>query len=91
MTKDEWYAAAQVAFRRYTVLLRNSGIKRFRFEQFREYMTENSFLEPPPHHNHWGSIGRWARKQGLVRETGKFIPAKSPATHKHPVHILEVC
>lgn len=90
MSKEEWFCAAKIAFRRYLATCKKQGKKRFTFEQFRFYALENSLLELPKHHNHWGALGSWAAHEELVRFTGKFSAATSPATHRHPVRVLEV-
>lgn len=59
----------------------------FRMEQFRKYV-EGS-LPAPPRHNAWGALAHVATKQGLIRWTGRYESATSPATHGHPVKVWE--
>lgn len=44
-------------------------------------------MPQPKSPNVWGAVVHHAQHSGLVRHTGRYVPARSPATHSHPVAV----
>lgn len=59
----------------------------FAIEDFRRWALDGAVIDPPHHHNAWGAITSHAERLGLIRWTGKYRPARSAATHAHPVRV----
>lgn len=62
----------------------------FRWEEFRAAATADG-LPDSPSHKVWGALPQMATREGIVRFTGRFEAARSPATHGHPVRVYEAC
>jgi hypothetical protein len=44
--------------------------------------------EPAPvSHKAYGAVANAARLRGLIRKTGRYVPAQSARTHSHPVTV----
>lgn len=44
---------------------------------------------PWPHPNAWGAVINAAAKRGLIRKTGRYIPAIKPASHGREIRVWE--
>ena len=60
----------------------------FPIEFFRAYCALNG-KPPPSSPNAWGSFATFARNQGVIRWTEKYVNASSVKTHAHPVKLYE--
>lgn len=79
-----WADAAIQAMR---VFVARHAKPRFAIEDFRQWAMMGGEIDPPHHHNAWGAITSHAERLGLIRWTGKYRPARSAATHAHPVRV----
>lgn len=77
--RERWRAEVLTALERYCL-----HTEYFAAEDFRlHYMTRGG-THPHTHHV-WSGILRAGQKSGWLEPTGEYAPAKSPATHAHPV------
>lgn len=60
---------------------------RFAIEDFRQWAMMGGEIDPPHHPNAWGAITPKAESLGVIRWTGEYRPARSAATHAHPVRV----
>lgn len=79
-----WVADALAQLRAFCATRKLAGATEFRFEEFREFAGANG-LEEPTTHKVWGSLPRIAVREKLIKATGNYVPARSRATHAHPV------
>ncbi|MEY9435547.1 hypothetical protein [Bradyrhizobium elkanii] len=87
---DEWRVAALNMVRAWAAgpgRRRKVGV--FAFETVREWALERG-LPPPPDHHAWGGIAQYACRLGIIKFTGKYVPAASPRTHGHAVRLYTV-
>lgn len=80
-----WAEAAILAMQRYVSQLEHGA--RFAIEDFRHWALSRGEIDPPHHPNAWGAITPKAESLGVIRWTGEYRPARSAATHAHPVRV----
>jgi hypothetical protein len=56
----------------------------FVFEEFRDVAIKSGW-EQPKTPKCWGALATAAAKRGIIKSTGNYQKAMSPATHAHPV------
>ena len=59
-------------------------------EDIRRFLIEEMQLEPPHHHNAWGSLIRTAVHRGLIGGTGRWTRMRGPKSHARPTQIYRV-
>lgn len=80
-----WADAAIQAMRKFVSQMSEGG--RFAIEDFRQWAMMGGEIDPPHHPNAWGAITPKAESLGVIRWTGEYRPARSAATHAHPVRV----
>ena len=86
---EGWIEQTIQNLRRFCAIRKAEGRREFRMEEFRHYIERNG-LPLPASANAWGSVPRIGVKHDLIRATGRYEKATSPATHCHPVMTYKV-
>ncbi len=84
----EWKEKIMARLVYYCMLRKMSGVPRFRFEEFRQYIIANKYEQPKDSHA-WGALPRIAAREKLIKWTGEHQPAHSLKTHSHYVKVWE--
>lgn len=88
-TNAAWKERVLHELRVFCEMTRHQDSRQFAFEVFREWATKTRGLPEPFSHNVWGAISRLAVREGIMRWTGQYQPARSARTHAHPVKVWE--
>ena len=83
-----WVADCMTALARYCAL---PQVDELTIEEFRGYAVDFAqWLPEPMSPNVWGVVPRIAINNGLMRDTGRYVAARSAKTHAHPVKLYAV-
>jgi hypothetical protein len=84
-TGDEFKDWVYASFPRFAEFVRECGNAGFLLEDFRYWARcQPDFIEPRSHQA-WGAVATVLTKRGLIVASGRYVAAKSPRTHSHPV------
>jgi hypothetical protein len=78
----DWMDQAFLGLQRFV-----SQHREFTGEEFRAWWVARQAGELPRHHNAWGALFLRAAREGLIFKTGRYVNARSPRTHAHPVSV----
>lgn len=76
-----WFTAALHDWVKFVRARKQAMAEEWRVAWFAREMPE------PKSSNVWGAVVHHAQRRGLVQHTGRYVPARSPATHSHPVAV----
>lgn len=85
---ERWRASVLAGIRAWARDVATPGTE-YAFEEIREHLRSNGISEPH-HHNAWGAMASKAVRERLIKPTGNYRKAKSPATRGHPVQTYVV-
>ncbi len=88
-SSDEWSDDVLKVLKKFCERRKKGGKPEFVFEEFR-YFCWKTGVNQPSCPNVWGALSSRAASLGLIRKTGKMIPACSRRTHAHPVNVWRV-